>query len=240
MSKDSAPTIMFVGDSHMGQYREAVWKNFSSESVLMIVEHGCLPFSSNHFMRGDCKEKYNAIINFLDANTSIKTVYLSGYWSYLMTGGSGKEGTRWRNSLPVYSEVANTFKEHGRHFISKIIKTNKEVVFLKDIPDLDFDIETCFDVRPLRLSPGKNIREECSMDLSNYLERVKGYDKVINSILVAFPQVKVYDPVPLFCGNGKCFASDGLLPYYENGDHLNYYGAEMLIKDMISNKNKLQ
>jgi len=240
LSKDSAPTVMFVGDSHMGQYRESVWNNFSSESVLMIVEHGCLPFSSNHFMRGDCKEKYNAIINFLDSNTSIKTIYLSGYWSYLMTGGSSKEGTRWRNSLPVYSEVVKAFKEHGIHFISKVIKKQKEIVFLKDIPDLDFDIESCFDVRPLRLSSRKNIGEECSLDFSNYRERVKDYDKVINEILVSFPQVRVYDPLPLFCRNGKCFASNGSLPYYENGDHLNHYGAEMVIKDMLSNKNILQ
>jgi hypothetical protein len=85
---------------------EKLFPRFSSEAILMIVEHACLPFSSNHFMRGDCKDKHDAIIDFLDSNTSIKAVYLAGYWSYLMTGGSGKEGTRWRNSLPVYGEVA--------------------------------------------------------------------------------------------------------------------------------------
>lgn len=232
LSKDSEPTVMFIGDSHMSQYRSAVWKHFSSESVLMIVEHYCLPFSSNHSFRGECKEKSTAIIEYLNNNTSIKTVYMTGYWSYLMTGGSAQEGTRWRNSLPVINDVAQGFRDNGINFISNIVKANKEVVFLKDIPDLDFDIQSCYDIRPFRLSLNKHIRDECSFDYINYRSRVKDYDKVINDILSEFPKIKVYDPTPLFCRGDRCFASDDSLPYYENGDHLNHYGAEMVIDDM--------
>jgi hypothetical protein len=47
-----------------------------------------------------------------------------------------------------------------------------------------------------------------------------------------FPQVKLFDPRPLFCKEGKCYAQDAQLPYYLNGDHLNRYGAAMVIKSM--------
>jgi hypothetical protein len=87
LSKESAPTIMFVGDSHTLHFRNAVWKHFPNDSVLMIVEFSCLPFSADHFLQGECKEKYNSVIDFLDKDKSIKTVYLSGYWAYLMSGG---------------------------------------------------------------------------------------------------------------------------------------------------------
>jgi hypothetical protein len=72
------------------------------------------------------------------------------------------------------------------------------------------------------------------LDFSSYRQRIKDYDRVVDELLADFPQIKVYDPTSLLCRNGQCFAADDRLPYYENGDHLNYHGAEMVIKDMLN------
>jgi len=56
------------------------------------------------------------------------------------------------------------------------------------------------------------------------------YDAVIDDVLKQFPQVVVFDPRPLFCQGERCKASDGTLPYYFNGDHVNQHGAEMIIQ----------
>ena len=56
------------------------------------------------------------------------------------------------------------------------------------------------------------------------------YDAVLDDVLKQFPQVVVFDPRPLFCQGDRCQATDGELPYYFNGDHVNWHGAEMIIQ----------
>ncbi|STX51475.1 O-antigen acetylase [Legionella busanensis] len=231
LSKNTLPDIMFIGDSHTGHYRNAIWQQFSNHSVLFIVEPMCLPFSTHHFLKGECRKKFEAILEFIKTNGSVKKVYLSGYWSYLMTGGFAIQKDHWRQAKPLTLKKALSFQENGRHLISTILAANKEVIFLKDIPDLDFNINTCFKLRPLRLS-FRPLRTNCWMDFASYQKRIAPYDKVIDNLLSEFPQVKLFDPRPLFCSDNKCYARDAELPYYFNGDHLNHYGAEYVFKNM--------
>lgn len=232
LSKESAPTILFMGDSHTAHYYNAVWKQFPQESVLMIVQTSCLPFSSSYFLQGECKQKFDAILSFLKTNSTIKEVYLSGYWAYLMSGGFGETGERWRHAKAIDKEGAKSFKENGKHFFAQVLKTHKKIIFLKDIPDLNFNIKSCFKIRPFQLS--SKIRDECWIDFADYTKRVADYDKIIDDLLADFPQVKIYDPRSLLCNNQKCIARDGKLPFYFNGDHLNHYGAELVIRDMLN------
>jgi hypothetical protein len=52
----------------------------------------------------------------------------------------------------------------------------------------------------------------------------------MNDVLKQFPQVVVFDPRPLFCQGERCMASDGDGPYYFDGNHLNWHGAEKVIR----------
>ncbi|WP_165482427.1 acyltransferase family protein [Legionella parisiensis] len=232
LSKNQEPDIMFLGDSHIWHYQNALWKQFPSQSVLMLVSSSCLPFSSNYFLKGECRKKYDEILSFLETNKSIKTVVLGGYWAYLMTGGFEKEGSHWRMAKALDPERTKSFLENGRYFLNKALKGNKEVVFIKDIPSLDFNIKTCFKSRPLQLPHKGGINEKCSMDKAIFEQRNSSYDNIVNQLLAEFPQVKIYDPRPLFCKDDKCTARGEVLPYYFNGDHLNYYGANIVIEDL--------
>ncbi|MGQ3887502.1 acyltransferase family protein [Legionella sp. CNM-1927-20] len=231
LSKNTLPDILFMGDSHTAHYRNAIWRQFSNHSVLMIVQPSCLPFANHRLLKGDCQKKYDAILAFLKTNKSIKKVYLSGYWSYLMTGGFAIAKGHWRQAKPLEPKEVISFQENGRRLIATILASHKEVIFLKDIPDLDFNINTCFKLRPIRLS-FRPIRNNCWIDFATYQKRIAPYDKVIDDLLREFPAVKLFDPRPLFCTDGKCYARDAELPYYFNGDHLNQYGAEYVIKNM--------
>lgn len=231
LSQDKEPEVLFLGDSHASHYLNAIWTQFASKSVMVLIQPSCLPFSSNRLMQADgCKEKYQHVISFLQTNQSIKTIYLSSYWSYLMTGGF-VAGDGWRNAEPLVQKDAQSFLDNARYFLNAVLKTDKEVVFLKDIPDLTFNIKRCFHVRPLDM-PFMHQNKECYMDLATYKQRIKDYDKVISQLLKEFPQLKVYNPRPLFCQGEKCMARDDTLPFYANGDHLNQYGANIVLKDM--------
>lgn len=232
LSKNEAPSIVFVGDSHTAHYRNAVWDRFSDKPILMVVATSCLPFSSSAFMTGECKEKYTSIIDYLERSKSVETVVLSGYWAYLMSGGFDNLGDGWRNARAPTKDNLSTFEENASEFLGRLLKAGKSVVFLKDIPDLDFNIGACFDNRPIRISTPK-IRQDCSIDEREFLSRMKTFDSLIDKILQSFPEVKIYDPRPLFCSNGKCYGSNGELPYYFNGDHVNHFGAKLVIDGLI-------
>ncbi|HHS8323336.1 TPA: acyltransferase family protein, partial [Legionella anisa] len=232
LTKNEEPDIMFVGDSHIWHYQNALWKQFPSQSVLMLVSSSCLPFSTNDFLKGECRKKYDEVLAVLETNKSIKTVVLGGNWAYLMSGGFDKVETNWRTIKALDPEKAKSFLENGRYFFTRALKGNKKIIFIKDIPDLDFNVSTCFKSRPLQLPHKETINKECSMDRASYEQRNSSYDNVVNQLLAEFPQVKVYDPRPLFCKGDKCTARSETLPYYFNGDHLNYYGANTVIEDL--------
>jgi lysophospholipase L1-like esterase len=71
------------------------------------------------------------------------------------------------------------------------------------------------------------------MDVGKYMDRIAPIDHILNEVLVEFPQVKIFNPRDLFCDESKCRGSDGRLPYYYNGDHLNHHGADLVIDNLM-------
>ncbi|MBA2655879.1 MAG: acyltransferase [Tatlockia sp.] len=232
LSKEAPPDILFLGDSHTHHYYNAIFNSFPTKTVMMVVQPSCLPFASDTLLNGVCKKKYQAMLSFLESNSSIKKVYISAYWAYLMTGGFAKTGPRWRQVKDLDTEGVKTFKKNGQQFITTVLKSNKELTFLKDIPDLDFNIRSCFNTRPFQLS--YQPRKTCWLDYAHYARRIASYDQVISELLAHFSQVKIYDPRPLFCQNENCVVQANSLPYYVNGDHLNHFGAKLVFEDLLT------
>ncbi|PCK06978.1 MAG: acyltransferase [Alteromonadaceae bacterium] len=233
LTQDAPPSLAFVGDSHLLHYLNGIWGSFTSESVLMVVQWSCLPFAGDHFLTGDCKKNHDALTRYLESSSSVKTVVLSAHWAYLMSGVFEPEGDGWRMAKPFTEAGAKSFQESGINMITKLVNGGKQVVFMKDVPDLGFSINDCFDVRPFRLSPFSNFNQDCSHSQQRYLERIAAVDAVVEEMLSQLPSVKVYDPRSLFCSNGKCKGKGDFLPYYMDGDHLNHHGASMVMKDLI-------
>lgn len=233
ISKPKFPDIMFIGDSHTKQFQSTNWNKFGDYSVMMVTKSECLPFANATLLnKGSCKKAFNQLIDYVSKNNSVKTIVLSSYWAYLLSGNFSSKGDNWR--IPEKPQIDDilTFKESARLLIQNSIHSNKLVVFVQDIPDLDFNINTCFDNRPLRITVA-NIRDDCSMDADKFFQRLGPIDDILNEILAEFPQVKVFNPRGIFCNESKCRGSDGRLPYYYNGDHLNHYGAGLVIDSLM-------
>lgn len=233
------PKIAFVGDSHMSHYGPSVMRNFGSLSPISIVQTGCFPFAEDAFLNRvltdtTCVQKQQDLLAYLIKSPNIKTVVLSARWSRLMSGPDFDYGNeRWLKMAGMSAEDRASFVKNGQYFIGALNKADKKVVLMRDVPDLDFDIGTCYNIRPVRL--GKvQIRQNCSMAQAPFEPRRQLQNAVLDEVLKPFPQVKVYDPVPVFCQNGVCKASDGTLPYYHNADHVNNYGAELVFKDLVT------
>lgn len=233
-----APQIAFVGDSHIAHYRSSALLGFKNLSPLVISQTECFSFTADDW-RGKaqrdstCGEKQDAVLAYLRTAPSIKTVVLSSRWSIMMSGQDYEIGNNgWLKISGMSPEDRASFVKNGQHFIGGLLKAKKQVVLMRDISDLDFDPATCYNIRPVRL--GKvEIRKNCSMAQAPFEPRRKLQNAVLDEVLKPYPQVKVYDPVPVFCQKGVCKASDGTLPYYLNADHVNNYGAELVFKDFV-------
>ncbi len=231
LSSKLAPEIIFIGDSHTAHFHSAIWKAFPDNSVMMVVQSSCLPFSGDFFLKDNCKRIHDAVLFFLKSNKSIKKIFLSGYWNYLMSGGFGDRGYNWRSVRSLDPESVASFTKNGKFFLQSILETKKDIIFMKDIPDLDFNVKSCYETRPLTLR--YITRKNCTLNYANYKARTAAYDNVIDGLLKGYPQIKVIDPRPLFCDLDNCSHGDGSLPYYFNGDHLNWYGADMVIRNLF-------
>lgn len=234
LSKRELPVMMFVGDSHMGHYKWTIVSKLQTESVGVIEQTNCLPFAVDKLLvEPSCQKKQELVLKYISQSPTIKTVVLSARWDAFMVGGDyDSSGENWRHARTPSEEDAKNFKANARKFISSVLNSGKQVVFMKDIPDLDFDIRTCYDVRPVKLTVAK-IKQDCSLEQAVYEKRIAVYMTYLDQLLSEFPSLKVYDPRPLFCSRGRCVASDGTLPYYLNGDHVNLYGADMIINDLV-------
>lgn len=232
LSSSKEPRLALVGDSHAGHYLHAFFENFDTVPVMVVTEPTCLPFSSMQGRAG-CQRKVDALLSYL-RSSSIETVYLSGYWSYLMSGSFMQEGDRWRIAGPVTAESRSMFLESGRYFLSGLLAAGKDVVLIRDIPDLDFDVRSCFSLRGLRSFAA--VRSDCSISFSAYQERMQPFDAILAELLLEFPGVRIYDPLPAFCEAGRCLATDNGYPYYYNGDHVNFHGAKRALFDLFKSE----
>ena len=232
LSKPYKPTIAIVGDSHSNHYYKSFAKQLNNDSIINIGIWRCLPFSSQTLQsQNKCSENIDQTLTFLSNEESIKTIYLSAYWSYLEAGKFGVDED-WRQASPLTPEDSLSFKKNGEAFIAKLISANKDVILIRDIPDLDFNVESCFAMRPVRIT--QKIRVPCAIDKAEYEKRISIYESTLSDILIKYPTLKVFDPKSIFCDNKFCWASKNEEPLYANSDHLSIYGADLIVKELLS------
>ncbi|MBV7478179.1 acyltransferase family protein [Pseudomonas sp. PDM31] len=234
ISKESPPEVVILGDSHSNQYYKSLAHKLPNMSVMNLGTLRCLPFSSaTYASANNCEPKVAAALKFAIETPSIKTIYLAGYWGALASGGFAIENENFRQPRPLTDNDARTFIEAGKKFLSEITKSGKEIIFINDTPDLNFNIRSCFDSRPLTIKQ-KEVRETCGISRSEYSDRYKVYADMLSTLIARTPSIKVYSPIDLFCDNQLCRATntDGK-PRYYNSDHLTISGADLVIEDLL-------
>jgi hypothetical protein len=236
LSAPTAPTLAILGDSHAGQYLvEGLEQLFPDEVLMGLGYVRCLPFAYDGFMNEGCQRVRAGVLDFLDKQSSIKTVIITGYWAYLMAGDFEMHADRWRRARQPTAEQVASFQRNAQLFLSRVLASGKRVILMRDVPDLDFDPRQCFDVRPLRLAPAQRVRD-CWIDEAGYRQRAQRAEQALDELLARFPAVETFDPRPLLCRDGRCHASDGALPLYYDGDHLNPHGARIVLRELYEQR----
>ena len=101
------------------------------------------------------------------------------------------------------------------------------MTFLHDVPELGFDIRSCFSFRPLSIT--NKVTTPCAVSRKDFEVRTAAYRTMVNKILAQRPAIKVIDLAEGLCDEQWCFGSrDGVL-FYIDDDHLSHRGAEYVV-----------
>ena len=107
---------------------------------------------------------------------------------------------------------------------------DKKIIFLHDVPELGFDIRSCFTFRPMVMS--NRVRMPCAVAKSDFLARTEQHRAAVNQILSERPEVKAIDLAEALCDDQWCVGSKNDILFYMDDDHLSLRGAEYVVRQL--------
>jgi len=114
--------------------------------------------------------------------------------------------------------------------LDALLAANKKVTFLHDVPELGFDIRSCFSFRPLVIS--SKVMDPCGVRRSDFMKRTESFRGGVNQILAERPEIKVIDLAQALCDEEWCLGSKNGVLFYIDDDHLSLRGAEYVVRQL--------
>jgi hypothetical protein len=97
----------------------------------------------------------------------------------------------------------------------------KDIIFMSDVPRLDFDPRSCIKRAGVASSATK---WPCAIPRSDWDEQIAKHDIIIKQMAQEFPRIRWFEAAPALCDERECHAMiDGRLMYRDN-NHLSYEG----------------
>lgn len=223
---NSQPTIALVGDSHAHHLAFGLQKNMN-KPFLLIGHGGTLPVRDLISLRYEKASKsplMGKALNIVNNDLNIKTVILGARWQAFVNAKKGSY------ELLGYKNDNNliTLEHLLTRTIQELIKNNKKVILLLDVPQLPINPKNCLRSRPFQKGPGV-----CDFPK----EKIKTSDDQINEMIrkVAkdHPSVVVVDLSKAICHEGRCTIGDGKTIYYRDDNHLTDIGSELVAKRIL-------
>jgi hypothetical protein len=250
-SADREPEIILLGDSHTVALFPSLAENLE-KSGLTLLQTGaplCLPFrktisadkSSTIDQRSFCPLLIGAALDYALASPQVKTVILLSRGPLHLTGKNFVNQNNFKvepsphrfiyfEPEPHLQDPEAVWMAASRATLTELFAAGKQVIFVLDNPELNFDPKSCVALRPFRLQP---LRSPCAVPRAEYDARNARYRALIESIHAEFPQLIVIDGARPFCDEQWCYASNDGKMFYFDGDHLSYFGAQLLAQEIV-------
>ena len=233
------PDVVLIGDSHANQYYEPFRNLVPSQTILNLSEPGCLPFNS--FGSLDCQKKQEEVLNFLADQQDLRSIVVTGYFSFLAAGFQGENREGYRVAAELSPERKAKFIENGRGFLNKLTDLNATIYVLGDIPDLVERPSACLTVKGFLISslriPQKQSLihqdDDCFINANDFSERNEEFRDLLYSLLMEYPEIKFFEAKNAVCTAEACYAIRDGLPLYWNSDHLTLEGGRLVLESLF-------
>jgi peptidoglycan/LPS O-acetylase OafA/YrhL len=232
---DKLPTTLLMGDSHANHlYTGLVNASFIGGNLFNIGIGGC--GLSNENLPKKCKVIDNKVLELAISTQSIKNIIISSK-SFNEDRDNKKTSLFTKSKLVDNETLYSIFKNELSNKLQHLIDAKKHVIFILDIPDLEFQPSACIN-RPWRLT-GDLVKNPCAIPREKVDERRQKYLAVVTEILKKFPLVEIWDTLPAFCDKNYCWANRDNLILYRDSHHLNEDGSVYLGNYLIEHYQKM-
>ncbi|MBB5392879.1 MULTISPECIES: acyltransferase family protein [unclassified Herbaspirillum] len=228
LSNSATPRVMFVGDSHMMALHSAVYSHAVKASSIMVAGHSCylypnLPYKAGgaHDWGNNCTAIAQEALAVAARTPSIDTVVISNTYP---RGDLAKASRYELAGKPLSQREA--FLAGNASLIGQFQKMGKKVVYVMDVPHLKRDPHACvsrFDAAAER---------DCAYTPQENAALRAQYNDAVKALQASLPGLAVYDPTPVFCGDGKCMAKVQGKYLYNDNQHISVTASQMVLERM--------
>lgn len=238
LANSSRPEVLIIGDSHAMALNSAALLGRTSVKTLLLGRHGCPPLMEYSVQvekkNLGCNDLSQQALQVLGLYPSIRTVVVTSRGPFYFSGqGYGIEGRSGYSLFALDGHQASQtemFRRGTALFVHALLQLRQDVVYVIDPPELGEDPKACIVKRPVTLA-GKNL-SNCSQDASKVATRQAQYRSLLEQIRSGAPQLKIYDPLDLFCDRALCYGlREGKL-LYRDDDHISFSASDMVLRDM--------
>jgi len=235
ITNSSNPEVILFGDSHANQLYPGLVKAYENKKGILSIGNGppldsvIVTFQNvtNHPWRLGFIS-YKKVLQTILGTDELKTVIISSYWEALIHGYYAvKEGRAMTGN--IYLSLGNqrhqsdnlvVFNLGFERMIYKLLQAKKNIIVVIDTPEPLTNPEVCL----------KNIHSEqsCSFKKSGTMERQQYFRNYIQGIKRKYPQIRVFDPVPLICPDDICYIHDGKHLLYRDISHISEFSSEKI------------
>lgn len=241
------PSVVVIGDSHALTIYSALRERFRAKGQdigLYGGSDGCPPLLNVVIQDqgGDfrnCLKKGTQAIRRIIADPNIREVIMTSRGPMYTTGlGFGDiESPQFGNWVLHFegeeqgaTDNSTVFSKGLTQTLDALLAAGKKVTFLHDVPELGFDIRSCFSFRPLSIASTNPYN--CSVSRADFEKRTSAFKAMVDKILAQRPEVKVINLSKALCDEKRCYgAKDGAL-FYIDDDHLSHRGSTYVVSQL--------
>jgi hypothetical protein len=219
---------VIIGDSHADDKFFGIEKNDPNHRWGFIGNTSCPPVLdiAVEADQKNCQEKFARIIEHVANDNAIKIVALSFYGNYFLNTDFAADHIRKNvgpSTVKISSEqLPGASREEIFHYgleqtIKKLLTSHKTVYLFVDVPEIPFFPQDCL--------KGK---ADCSQPREDVLNRQRAHRTMLDAIAAKFPQVRLFDPIELFCDEITCSYKVDENILYRDSHHLTFSGSDAL------------
>lgn len=246
-SNPSASEYIIIGDSHAYSLALGLAQQNAPHTVTLYSRNGCLPFTGVEFYEQNSQtpfgcndaQSFDVIWQALanQSSTHPRTIFVVGRYSMIQTRDLNPAERRRRYLQFAGPRIELSDEQRATVFADAMQQTlaylrtlpNTKVVFVHQVPELDFSPTKCY-YHPLRQF--SSTATQCHTARATIEAFFAPYKQAIAPVLAKFPDIDVYDPMPLFCDDSTCYALDNNRFWYFDATHIAIAGSQRIANEL--------
>ncbi len=202
---DKDARVAVIGDSHANQMFWALRGYYRDKGQNLVNLGGpgeCLPLYGSDALADGCKDMMDDVLRVIERD-NIRTVILSTRAGYITD--------------------YTTFQSLLGHTFEKFAALNKDVVFVLDVPEMDFDPKLCMERRFRINDPSAPLTCGVSREKTDQMQRA--YREAVFAAAKPYRNVQFLDLTVILCDAHTCSGRKEDMILYRDKHHLSQWGA---------------